>query len=207
MAYLLMHAELDAAIVSGARRGKQFTYALFDERAPRARRLARKDALGELARRYFATRAPATVHDLAKWSGLTIAEARTALEAAAPELRATELDGVTYFGQASSPRPRPAEPARTCSRSTTSTSRRTATAAPSARLRSGSALVGMGAALAYVVVVDGWIVGTWQRTFVKNSVKIELAPFRKWKSAGQGERGAFTRFLGADLVLDLKIRN
>jgi len=32
--HLLMRAELDALICSGARRGKQATYALFDERVP-----------------------------------------------------------------------------------------------------------------------------------------------------------------------------
>ena len=34
LAYLVMHAELDGVICSGPRRGKQFTYALLDERAP-----------------------------------------------------------------------------------------------------------------------------------------------------------------------------
>jgi hypothetical protein len=86
MAYILMHAELEAAICSGARRGKQFTYALLDERAPRARVLSREDALAELGARYFASRGPATVQDFAKWSGLTL-EARRGLEAAAPKLR------------------------------------------------------------------------------------------------------------------------
>jgi DNA glycosylase AlkZ-like len=37
MGYLMMRAELDGLVCSGARRGKQFTYALVDERAPRAK--------------------------------------------------------------------------------------------------------------------------------------------------------------------------
>ena len=37
LAYILMHTELEALICSGPRRGRQFTYALLDERAPRAR--------------------------------------------------------------------------------------------------------------------------------------------------------------------------
>ena len=32
LAYLMMHAELEGVICSGPRRGKQFTYALLDER-------------------------------------------------------------------------------------------------------------------------------------------------------------------------------
>ncbi len=58
LGHLMMEAELDAVICSGARRGKQSTYALLDERAPLAPRLSRDEALAELATRYFATRAP-----------------------------------------------------------------------------------------------------------------------------------------------------
>src|SRR5262249_29153403 len=39
LAHLLVHAELDALICSGPRRGKQFTYALLDERAAAAKPL------------------------------------------------------------------------------------------------------------------------------------------------------------------------
>src|SRR5579863_1805913 len=35
--YIIMRAELDGVICSGARRGKQFTYALLDERVPQSR--------------------------------------------------------------------------------------------------------------------------------------------------------------------------
>jgi hypothetical protein len=36
----------------------------------------REEALAELARRYFLSRGPATVQDYAKWSGLTMSDAR-----------------------------------------------------------------------------------------------------------------------------------
>src|SRR6266516_4352031 len=51
--HILMHAELDGMICSGARRGKQFTYALLDERAPQARTLDRDESLYALAWGYF----------------------------------------------------------------------------------------------------------------------------------------------------------
>ena len=35
--YIIMRAELDGIVCSGARRGRQFTYALLDERVPQAR--------------------------------------------------------------------------------------------------------------------------------------------------------------------------
>ena len=34
LGHIVMHAELDGIICSGARKGKQFTYALLEERAP-----------------------------------------------------------------------------------------------------------------------------------------------------------------------------
>ena len=46
LAYLMMDAELQQVVCSGPRAGKQFTYALLDERAPRARVLARRGGPG-----------------------------------------------------------------------------------------------------------------------------------------------------------------
>ena len=59
----MMCAELDAVICSGPRRGNQFTYALLEERVPRAPTLGRDEGIGALARRYFTSRGPATVRD------------------------------------------------------------------------------------------------------------------------------------------------
>ena len=95
LAYIVMDAELEALICSGPVRGKQFTYALVDERAPRAAAKDRDDALGELARRYFQSHGPATVRDFVWWSGLTVREARLSIEIARLVKRAD--DGVEYW--------------------------------------------------------------------------------------------------------------
>lgn len=73
---IMMHAELEGLICSGPRKGKQFTYALIAERAPGSVSLMKDEALHELTNRYFQTRGPATVHDYATWSGLSIADAK-----------------------------------------------------------------------------------------------------------------------------------
>ena len=75
LAHLVMRAELEGSICSGPRRGRQFTYALLAERAPRARALPREEALATLARRYFASHGPATLRDFVWWSGLTVKDA------------------------------------------------------------------------------------------------------------------------------------
>src|SRR5947209_7142471 len=102
--HVLMHAELDGIICSGARSGKQFTYALLDERAPQARTLDRGEALAEFARRYFTSRGPATLQDFVWWSGLTVADARTGLEMVTSQLMYEIIDDQTYwFSPSTSP--------------------------------------------------------------------------------------------------------
>jgi hypothetical protein len=97
LACIVMRAELDGVICSGARRGKQFTYALFEEVVPRSRTLKRDEAMYELARRYFSTRGPATADDFAWWSGLTKADAKRAAESVSSELEQQTIDGRSYW--------------------------------------------------------------------------------------------------------------
>jgi hypothetical protein len=110
LAYLMMRAELDALICSGPRRGKQFTYALLDERVPPTKTLARDEALAELARRYFASHGPATLQDFAWWSGLTVADGTRAVELAKGPIVREIADGKTYWLVPSRKAPAPKKP-------------------------------------------------------------------------------------------------
>ncbi len=83
LAAVVMHAELEGLICSGPRRGKQFTYALMDERVPRRRVLPPDEALAELTRRYFRSHGPATIKDFVWWSGMTVAQAKAGMAAIA----------------------------------------------------------------------------------------------------------------------------
>ena len=94
---LLMQAELDGLICSGAREGKQFTYALLDERAPGNDRFQRDEALGELVKRYFITRGPATVQDFAWWSGLTVKDGKDGLAMSKSVFESEKVNGTEYF--------------------------------------------------------------------------------------------------------------
>ena len=106
---LLMRAELDGVICSGARRGNQSTYALLEERVPPAAPLERDEAMSQLAARYY-TRGPATVHDFAWWSGLTVTDAKRGTAAAARGLHKESVDGREYWFTAG-PQPAPGRPA------------------------------------------------------------------------------------------------
>ena len=97
LSFLMMAAELDQVICSGPRQGKQFTYALLDERAPRARVLEADEALAELTKRYYASHGPATVRDFVWWSGLTVKQAKAGLEMVGRAAASETVDGVTYW--------------------------------------------------------------------------------------------------------------
>ena len=80
LGYLLMRAELEGILCSGPRTGKQFTYALLEERVPSCKPIDRNEALAVLSARYFRSRGPATVQDFSWWSGLNMHDARAGIE-------------------------------------------------------------------------------------------------------------------------------
>ncbi len=103
LTYLVMRAELDAVICSGGRRGKQFTYARVDERAPHQRQLDREASLALLTERYFTGHGPGTLQDYAWWSGLASADVKRGLEMVKNKLVHAELGGRTYWMTAEAP--------------------------------------------------------------------------------------------------------
>jgi len=173
---LLMHAELEGIVCSGARRGKQFTYALLDERAPVTAPVERDEALLRLTNIYFATRGPATPADFAWWSGLTVADAKKGVDLAASSLEHAIVDGRTYWFARSAPSPGSASP--------------TAHLLPNfdeyyvayrdrsalgQRLKKSGVDVRNDKSLANIIVVDGQLVGTWNRTFKKDALVVEAS--------------------------------
>jgi hypothetical protein len=80
LAHVTMHAELERVICSGPRRGGKFTYALLAECAPASAPLKRDEALARLAERFFTSHGPATARDFGWWSGLSMPDAKRALD-------------------------------------------------------------------------------------------------------------------------------
>jgi hypothetical protein len=206
LTYLVMHAELEGIICSGPRRGKQFTYALLDERAPAFPIPEREEALAGLARRYFESRGPAAVDDFAKWSGLTKKEAAAGLEAVRAEFEPLELGGRTYWVSPRGPSPAP-DPPRAFLLSiydeyVSSYKDHGPIAAPGVQTE----MAGMDNALQAIIVIDGRIAGSWRRIIQKDNVIVELKPFRPLdESARRLVRAAaehYAEFLGLQLRLE-----
>ena len=178
LAHLLARAELDALICAGARRGKQSTYALLDHRAPNPpASFARDEALAELARCYFRSRGPATIGDFTWWSGLTASDSRDGLESVKSTLVSDVVEGQTYW--------RTGEPHTTIPSTAAyllpafdeylvAYQHRDAVLDPKhvKRLNAG------GGMLDPCVVLDGYVIGTWRRVFVRTTVAIEIDLFK-----------------------------
>jgi hypothetical protein len=81
----------------GARKGKQHTVVLFEEWLPRGKALRGAEALAEIARRYFASHGPATVRDLAWWSGMSLTEAGRAVATAGALLKPETIGGQAFW--------------------------------------------------------------------------------------------------------------
>jgi hypothetical protein len=174
---LMGHAELDQVICSGRRKGKQFTYALLEERAPQAKSLEREGALVKLTKRYFRSHGPATLQDFVWWSGLTTIDARKGMEAIRSEFEQQTIADQTYWFSAS-----------TLAKSSSSS----AYLLPNydeytVGYRDRSAIFDRShieklsafreSVLTQVMVIDGQVSGTWKRTLKKKEVIMEVAPF------------------------------
>jgi hypothetical protein len=200
---MLMRAELDGLICSGPRVGKAFTYALLEERVPRSQALTRDEALVELARRYFTSRGPATLQDFVWWSGLTTADARSGIEMAGSDLSRHVIDGSVCWLPSS-----------------TRAARHSAGAAHllpvydeylvayknrAAALDPRYGRLGMNLIFGSTVVVDGRVVGTWNRAQSGNQTVVDVRPFAAVPaSARQAVADAVRRygvFLGEELRL------
>jgi len=206
---IIMRAELDGIICSGARRGKQFTYALLDERAPQARTLDREESLAELAGRYFTSHGPATLQDFVWWSGLTVADARIGLAMVTSQLKHEVIDGQTYWRSASMPSAKDLS--------------QTIYLLPNfdeytVGYTDRSAIFDMsdaekfdtpGNVLNPTIVLNGLVVGTWKRTIKKDSMLLTPSLFTTLNKDGVGalieSASRYSAFLNIPVNIDLNL--
>ena len=177
LSLLLIRAELDQVICSGARSGKQFSYVSLDDRAPLTPPLSHEEALAKLAAGYFNSRGPATLHDFAYWAGLTITDARIGLENVKSNLADEVIDGKTYWMSGD--------------QEINTQQKNKAYLLPmydefAIAYKDRNAMVNplyltqaMHVIFDAVIVVDNQVVGTWRRTIKKNSADICLNLFGK----------------------------
>ena len=177
LGHLMGRAELDGIICSGARRGKQHTYALLEERAPQAKSLEPDEALAELTKRYFTSHGPATLPDFVWWSGLTTTDARKGIEFVKSQFDHEVVDDQTYWFIASGSTRKLSPTVHLLPDYDEYTVGYT-DRAEIFDITHSNKLDARGSVLAqYSIMINGQVAGTWKRTIKKNEVLIELVPF------------------------------
>jgi hypothetical protein len=196
LAQLAAHAELEAVICSGPRRGKQFTYALLATRAQGARRMPRDEALAELTRRFFQSHAPATIRDFVWWSGLRVKDAATGATLAKADVlpsgpsreKAAGADYLlpNYDEYLIAYRDRDAVP------------HGPSTFQPAA----------LTVTFQHAVIIAGEVTGTWRTSRKGTVLAVDVFPLRRLSRSERAriaERGEqYGRFLGAPLLLSIR---
>jgi hypothetical protein len=109
--HLLWYASQQGVTCIAPHIGKEQTFVLLDEWAPEPHRPERTEALGIMALRYFRSHGPATRADLARWTGLTMADVRAGIAAAGDLLTTVRVDGAEMVLDRALLDTTPAEPA------------------------------------------------------------------------------------------------
>lgn len=175
--HLLARAAQTGLICFGARSGKEQTFVLLDEWLPPTPSLSRDEALAALARRYFTSHGPATVHDLARWAGLTVTDAKQGLAAIQSELQQVRVDEQVYWLPQTSPTNCAGAPVYLLpgfDEFVLGYGDRSAILDPAYADR---ICPGGNGVFSPTVVIDGKIAGTWKRTLKKAGVLVEWTPF------------------------------
>jgi hypothetical protein len=175
--HLLVHFAQTGLICFGPHEDKQPTFVLMDEWLPETPSYSREEALKELARRFFVSHGPATIHDFAGWANITLSDARAGLGATEHLLTSETVEGKTYWF---SPTLRDIKPKPTTfllpgfdefmlgykDRSPAL-----------AVIHSQKIVPGNNGMFMPTIVVNGQIDGLWKRTTRVKSTQIELLPF------------------------------
>ena len=88
---------VDALICLGPLTGRRQDVVLVDDWLPATRVPDRDGAVASWALRYFRSHGPATVHDFAWWTGLTLTDARAGLSAVSGSLERLPADGTDHW--------------------------------------------------------------------------------------------------------------
>lgn len=203
--HILSRLAMEGLLCFGPHQGRQPTFVLLEEWLPPAPPRPREESLAELARRYFTGHGPAAVQDFAWWSGLTMVDARKAIQLAAPDLQPLDIGGQRFWLGAESlaaaegdlqPLLLPA-----FDEYLVAYRDRSAVLDPHFTLRANAG----GGLLNPTIVIGGQALGTWKRELTRSTVRVlpdwfePPSPAQQNAFAAAAER--YAGFLGLRLEL------
>ena len=204
--HLLVLAELDGIVCSGATQAGKPTYALLEERVPKTQPLVKEEALARLAERYFFSHGPATLRDFIWWAGLPVGDAKRAIEITKSDLISETIGSQTFWLAESA--------------SSAKTEHEFVCLLPafdefiigyndrSASLpdKNFSKAVSSNGVFRPVIVVDGQVVGLWKRVVRKDKVVLETEMFKHLEKSTMTAVGNAAAQLGKFLEKKIELR-
>lgn len=175
--HVLGALSLRGVLCIGPMDGKQQTFVLLDEWAPKPRNLSREEGLRELAKRYFQSHGPATLIDFATWASLAQRDAKIGLELAKSHLTSVDIEGTDYWFGRDVPTIDPREVGGThllaaFEEYLLGYKDRTAVVDPEHAVASY-----VNGIFYPLIVSDGRVLGTWRRTVNAKSISVSFLPF------------------------------
>lgn len=208
MSHILLRAELDKIVCSGVNKGKTRTYALLRERIAKPKQIHREEALALLADRYFTSHGPATLEDFIWWSGLTVKDAKLALDIVETSFTSATIDSQTYWFKGSLSKPGkkmhvyllPAYDEFLISYKNRSAA---------LSIEPNNKVVSNNGIFYPVIIINGQVAGLWKRTIQKHNVIIETqlfkGPKKNEKRLIEQSVVNFSNFLGIQSEVRLKL--
>ncbi len=181
--HVLWHLSHIGLTCIGPQEGKQQTFALLDEWAPKQRRLDQEQGLAELALRYYRSHGPGPHQELMGWAGITAKDAKAGIASCGDALCNETFDGKQMWMVAG---------ARDV---VTQTARQTFHALPGfdefilgfkdrsliyAPQFNQAVIPGNNGIFRATIAQDGQAIGTWTRKFKRSGVEMQAVPFTKF---------------------------
>ncbi|MBS1636777.1 MAG: AlkZ family DNA glycosylase [Bacteroidetes bacterium] len=175
--FILQRLSLEGVICHAAKRDKEFTFALLQDWVGPGAAMPKEEALGQLAGRYIQSHGPATTADFAWWSGITLGDARRALESAGKDLVKETIGKETYWLMQNMKAPKPSGELYLLpgfDEYFIAYKNRDLILDPANK----KPVMGAGnGILSSTIVHESRIIGTWKRSLIKQQVQIEIKPF------------------------------
>lgn len=208
--HVILRAELDGIICSGAISDKKQTYALLNERVSKTASLTKTEALQKLARRYFSSHGPATLKDFVWWSGLSVSDARNALEMVKLDFISEKVGLETYWFPSTFSIPKNDSPyvhlLPAFDEFIISYTDRTA----SLPFENHKKAVSDNGVFRPVILINGQVIGIWKRTIGKEKVIVETSLFQPYsksiESLIEKKAETFGNFIGKKAKINHSIR-
>ncbi len=179
--HLLGYHAQTGLICQGPPVGKQPSFALLESFCPPQTRLTSEAALAEITRLYFSGHGPATVQDLARWTGLSLTQAKQGLSEIKNELSCELWADNTHWFFAPSAKMRPVASPQACllpafDEYLIGYQDRDSVLDPHFAHR---VIPGKNGVFHPVFLIDGLVKGVWKRQIKRKNVQIQIFPFER----------------------------